>query len=207
MTQNLEIPTATVRSKVAIVIKNKYPATFITFDGLVDGQEHFAVKFGDTSTIKPLIRIHSECITGDLFGSTRCDCGYQLQEALQKIAEDSGYLIYMRQEGRGIGLYSKLDAYLLQDGGMDTFDANLALSLPEDARSYIAAAQIIQALELNEIRLITNNINKVTALEQYGIHVINQICTGIYCFESNVNYLRAKALKHGHTINLDKLKG
>lgn len=196
------LPQASIRSQVPIVLRHRLAATFITFDGLVDGKEHFALRLGAVPEREALLRIHSECITGDVFGSSRCDCGAQLNEALERIALEGGYLIYMRQEGRGIGLYSKLDAYLLQDGGLDTFEANRALSLPEDARSYEAAAQMIRALGLGAARLLTNNRRKRQALADLGIAIAAQVPTGVYHCPHNIDYLRTKVEKHGHTIRL-----
>src|SRR5215831_12525296 len=146
-------PTATIRTQVELPLRfaDGYAtnARVFSFDGLVDGREHLAFALGDRTARPsanrrrvPLIRPQSECLTGDVFGSLRCDCGPQLREAVERIAEAGGYLLYLRHEGRGIGLYSKLEAYALQDGGVDTYDANLALGHAEDERSYVAAAQM-----------------------------------------------------------------
>jgi GTP cyclohydrolase II len=122
-------------------------AEVVTFHGLADGAEHVALVLGDPGpAATALVRLHSECLTGDVFGSARCDCGPQLREAVERIAGTGGVLLYLRQEGRGIGLYNKLDAYALQNQGLDTYQANLALGLPEDARDYTAAAQMLAAL-------------------------------------------------------------
>ena len=119
----------------------------------------------------PLVRPHSECLTGDVFGSQRCDCGAQLREAVERIAEAGGYLLYLRQEGRGIGLYSKLDAYLLQDAGLDTYEANLALGHAEDERDYTSAAQMLAALDVNTVALLSNNPDKAAQLTRLGVTV------------------------------------
>ena len=198
------IPEITIRSKVQITIKNHIPVNFISFNGFNDGLEHFAIQFGKPSTEQIFVRIHSECITGDLFGSTRCDCGAQLNEAIEYLHKRSGYILYLRQEGRGIGLFSKLEAYLLQDTGLDTYEANLALSLPEDSRNYTVAVQMLKALGVNEIHLITNS-NKADALINHGFKIISQVPTGIYCSVSNIKYLKAKVEKHNHTIDLKKI--
>ena len=151
-------PTATIRTQVSMPLRfaDGFAATarVFSFDGLVDGQEHLAFGLGDRGAAftsagggsAPLVRLHSEGLTGDVFGSQRCDCGPQLREAVERIADSGGFLLYLRQEGRGIGLYAKLDAYALQDTGLDTYEANVALGHGEDERSYLVAAQMLQAL-------------------------------------------------------------
>jgi GTP cyclohydrolase II len=150
----------------------------------------------------PLVRPHSECLTGDVFGSERCDCGPQLREAVQRIADTGGYLLYLRQEGRGIGLYAKLDAYALQDGGLDTYEANVALGRGEDERDYTAAAQMLHALGADRVRLLTNNPDKAAQLTAHGITVAERVPTGVHVSSSNVRYLRAKVEHTGHTLAL-----
>ena len=150
----------------------------------------------------PLIRPHSECLTGDVFGSERCDCGPQLREAVERIAVAGGYLLYLRQEGRGIGLYSKLDAYALQDAGVDTYEANLALGHGEDERSYVAAAQMLHALGVSRVALLSNNPDKARQLRSCGVTVVEQVPTGVYVSAANHRYLETKARRGRHTLDL-----
>jgi GTP cyclohydrolase II len=182
-------------------------ARVFSFDGLVDGREHLAFAFGDRMAPHfaadrrvPLVRPHSQCLTGDVFGSQRCDCGPQLREAVERIAEAGGYLLYLRQEGRGIGLYSKLEAYALQDAGIDTYDANLALGHDEDERSYAAAAQMLQALGVSRVTLLSNNPDKARQLRSFGVTVVEQVPTGVYVSAANHRYLETKARKGRHTL-------
>jgi GTP cyclohydrolase II len=183
-------------------------AEAVTFRGLGDGAEHLALVLGEPRTGElPLVRLHSECLTGDVFGSARCDCGPQLREAVERIARSGGVLLYLRQEGRGIGLYHKLDAYALQDRGLDTYQANLALGLPEDARDYTAAAQMLAALGITELELLSNNPDKARQLHDLGVTVRRTLPTGVFATDSNVRYLRAKAEHTGHTIALPSVAG
>lgn len=178
------------------------PAEFIGFDGL-DGLEHVAIRFAGRhpDPSRPvLVRLHSECLTGDIFSSARCDCGHQLQEAVELLSEEGGILLYLRQEGRGIGLYAKLDAYRLQDKGVDTYAANRCLNLPEDARSYTVGARMLQALGVERIRLLTNNPDKVAQLTAAGIAVAEIRRTGVYVTDANRAYLRSK-FEHRHMID------
>jgi GTP cyclohydrolase II len=202
-----QIPTATVRSRVRIPLRfgDGFTATAeaVTFHGLADDAEHVAFVFGDLDPARtPLVRLHSECLTGDVFGSARCDCGPQLREAVERISRAGGILVYLRQEGRGIGLYNKLDAYALQDLGLDTYAANTALGLPEDARDYTAAAQMLTALGAGEIDLLSNNPDKARQLGERGITVRRTAPTGVFATGSNLRYLRAKVSHTGHTIAL-----
>lgn len=178
-------------------------ATMVTFDGLPDGREHLALRFGDTGDEPPLVRLHSECMTGDVFGSARCDCGPQLQESLRHLARTGGCLLYLRQEGRGIGLYNKLDAYRLQDVGMDTYEANRALGLDEDARDYTSAARMLDALGLREIDLLTNNPDKPRQLRRHGVGIRRVVPTGVFATPQNLNYLTTKVTRTAHTIELE----
>ncbi|PZS00029.1 MAG: GTP cyclohydrolase II [Chloroflexi bacterium] len=149
----------------------------------------------------PLVRLHSECLTGDTFGSLRCDCGEQLDAALQLVAETRhGILLYLRQEGRGIGLANKVRAYALQDRGLDTVDANIALGLPVDGRDYKAAAAVLRFLGVSELRLLTNNPAKADALERHGLHVIELVSLAIRPNPNNAGYLATKVSRMGHLM-------
>jgi GTP cyclohydrolase II len=199
--------TAEIRTRVTVPLKfaDGYATTaeVITFTGLEDGKEHLALALGDVRDVAvPLVRAHSECLTGDVFGSERCDCGPQLQEAVERIAAVGGYLLYLRQEGRGIGLYAKLDAYALQDLGLDTYEANRALGHGDDERDYTAAAQMLAALGAGQIDLLTNNPDKPAQLRALGTDIRTVRPTLVHASESNVRYLRAKITHTGHTINL-----
>ena len=207
------LPTATIRTQVEVPLSfaDGYTtdARVFSFDGLVDGREHLAFALGDRIAPHladerrvPLIRPHSECLTGDVFGSERCDCGPQLREAVERIAEAGGYLLYLRQEGRGIGLYAKLDAYTLQDAGADTYDANVALGHGEDERSYVAAAQMLHTLGVSRVALLSNNPEKTRQLRSCGVTVVEQVPTGVYVSAANQNYLETKARRGGHTLEL-----
>jgi GTP cyclohydrolase II len=205
--------TATIRTQVEVPLRlaDGYTteARVFSFDGLVDGGEHLAFGLGDHRSSRPagdrrvpLIRPHSECLTGDVFGSERCDCGLQLREAVERIAGAGGYLLYLRQEGRGIGLYSKLEAYALQDTGVDTYAANLALGHREDERSYVAAAQMLHTLGVSRVALLSNNPDKARQLHSSGVRVVSQVPTGVHVSAANVRYLEAKARRGGHTLDL-----
>ena len=174
-------------------------AEVTTFDGLADGREHLALKVG-TPGPTPLVRLHSECLTGDVFGSERCDCGPQLREAAERITDVGGYLLYLRQEGRGIGLYAKLDAYALQDQGLDTYAANRALGHGDDERDYAPAAQMLTALNVRRIDLLTNNPDKPAQLRAAGIEVRNVFPTGMFPTTANIRYLQAKVRVTRHTL-------
>lgn len=203
-----DIPVATPRARVRVPLRfhDGYgaDAELVTFHGLADGQEHVAVVLGDPGPV-PLVRLHSECLTGDVLGSARCDCGPQLREAVERIADRGGVLLYLRQEGRGIGLYNKLDAYALQDQGLDTYEANAALGLPEDARDYTAAAQMLAALGIGELDLLSNNPDKAEQLRALGTVVRDRVPTGVFTTTHNVPYLRAKVLQTQHTLPLAQL--
>jgi 3,4-dihydroxy 2-butanone 4-phosphate synthase/GTP cyclohydrolase II len=172
----------------------------------IDGSEHVALVYGDPADLRVgdpvLVRVHSECLTGDVFGSRRCDCGPQLDEALERVvAEGRGVVIYLRgHEGRGIGLLAKLQAYQLQDGGRDTVDANLDLGLPADARHYGAATQILRDLGVQAVRLLTNNPAKTDGLESYGIDVAERVPLTPHPNDHNLAYLRTKRDRMGHDL-------
>lgn len=173
------------------------------FENQLDTAEHFAlVKAPKAANKTPLVRIHSECITGDVFGSCRCDCGKQLDESLKMISEEGGVLIYLRQEGRGIGLLNKLKAYALQEQGMDTVDANIELGLPVDSRDYAIAYQILKYLGIKALRLITNNPLKMAALEQFGLQISERISLEVQSTSENHNYLVTKKEKLGHLLKI-----
>lgn len=165
------------------------------------GKEHSLLYTGLNSTTIPLVRIHSECLTGDAFGSLKCDCGPQLKRAMETIqSEGSGAIVYLRQEGRGIGLHAKIKAYALQDQGMDTLDANLALGHPADGRDYSIAAKILLENGIDKVRLMTNNPHKIEGLEKHGVKVVERIphITGVG--EENKHYLETKGRRMGHMI-------
>lgn len=171
------------------------------------GFDHVALTLGDMSGPDPvLIRVHSECLTGDAFGSLRCDCGPQLHAALNAITERGwGCLLYLRQEGRGIGLHAKIQAYHLQDKGADTLDANLMLGLPGDARDYQVAAEMLTSLGIEKVSVLTNNPNKIEQLRKYGINVDKNVPLVVGVGDSNRSYLETKANRMGHSIDKHQL--
>ena len=188
-------------------------ARVFTFTGLADDKEHLLLGLGDWQHAlaraaaggeAPLVRPHSECLTGDVFGSERCDCGPQLREAVERITETGGFLLYLRQEGRGIGLYAKLDAYALQDAGLDTYQANLALGRDEDERDYVAAAQMLAAVGADRIALLSNNPDKAAQLERYGVVVSARVPTGVHLSTANARYLTARRDHTAHTLDLPR---
>ena len=209
------LPAATIRTQVTLPLRFAdgfaTTARVFSFDGLADGRENIALGLGDRAVPftpggergpVPLVRPHSECLTGDVLGSQRCDCGPQLREAVERIEAQGGWLLYLRQEGRGIGLYAKLDAYALQDAGLDTYEANVALGRGEDERDYTSAAQMLHALGVGRITLLSNNPDKEFQLEALGIEVTNRIPTGVHVSEANVRYLAAKVTRAAHTLDL-----
>ncbi|MDQ0193755.1 GTP cyclohydrolase II [Paenibacillus wynnii] len=184
----------------------KMPTTYGDFNLLAidDGWPNCTVMLfkGDLKSVSaPLIRLHSECLTGDVFGSERCDCGEQLHHAMQMIAqEETGAILYLRQEGRGIGLFNKMRAYKLQEAGCDTVDANLKLGLPEDARDYKGAADLLKSLGVDSIRLITNNPLKIQSIEDHGIKVVERVSIEAIPGVFNQQYLHTKKERMGHIL-------
>jgi 3,4-dihydroxy 2-butanone 4-phosphate synthase/GTP cyclohydrolase II len=173
----------------------------MVYESMIDGREHLALRFGERLEDPVLVRVHSECFTGDVLRSIRCDCGFQLDLAMQKIAENgSGVLLYLRQEGRGIGLANKIKAYHLQDHGADTVEANEMLGFIPDLREYGTGAQILKDLGARKIRVLTNNPVKLVGLEGYSLEIVERLplITGI-C-DDNRKYLETKKLKMGHLL-------
>lgn len=179
-------------------------AVMVGYRGTRDEGEHLALIFGSPELeLAPLVRIHSECFTGDVFGSLRCDCGPQLDAALRRIADNgSGIIIYLRQEGRGIGLLNKLKAYALQEEGLDTVDANRALGFADDLRDYRIGADMLADLGIDSVRLLSNNPDKVRGLEQWGVRVAKRHPLVIAPVSENVDYIRAKEQKMGHLYHV-----
>lgn len=182
--------------------------TMVGYENMLNGEHHVALVKGDiTQEDEVLIRVHSECLTGDALSSKRCDCGEQLNNALKKINEaGKGILLYMRQEGRGIGLINKIKAYALQDQGLDTVEANLALGFPEDMRDYGIGAQILRDLNVRKIKLMTNNPKKVSGLNGYGLDIVERVPIQMNHNERNEQYLKTKKQKLGHMLNFEEEK-
>jgi len=195
-----------VRRAATASLPTAYGGEFrlIVYENDVDEMKHVALVKGD---IKPgdevLVRVHSECLTGDVFGSLRCDCGEQLQAAMEMVAkEGKGVIVYMHQEGRGIGLVNKVKAYELQERGKDTVEANLELGFKEDLRDYGIGAQILVDLGVRRIRLLTNNPKKVVGLEGYGMTIVKRVPIEMQPNKANVRYLRTKKEKMGHLLTI-----
>ncbi|DAC35562.1 MAG TPA: GTP cyclohydrolase II [Candidatus Poseidoniaceae archaeon] len=204
----LSIMAITIEStNIDVPAQAQLPTAFGTFTlhAFVDpktGAEHALLTVGDlASADAPLVRIHSECLTGDAFGSLKCDCGPQLQLAMRAVQDAGvGAVVYLRQEGRGIGLYAKVQAYHLQDLGYDTLDANLALGLPADARTYEMAAAMLKELGVNRVRLMTNNPDKIEQLEKHGINVVSRVEHKAGICSENRDYLQTKVSRMRHIL-------
>jgi len=197
---------AEVRTRISLKVgpNSHIPAEMISFNGLVSDKEHVALVFkkADKSQSVPLIRIHSECLTGDVFHSSRCDCGEQLDEAINQMAREGGVILYLRQEGRGIGLYNKIDAYKLQSEGMNTYQANNHLGFGDDLRDFTEAGQMLEALKISQLKLMTNNPKKVKALMDYGLSIEQEVNTSTHVKDDNEDYLKAKVENADHKLDL-----
>jgi GTP cyclohydrolase II len=186
----------------------RLPTEFGVFDvtaylDLENNAEHLLLHMGEVNGSAPLVRIHSSCLTGDVLGSCRCDCGEQLRLALKRIAgEKSGFLLYLGQEGRGIGLANKIRVYALQDKGLDTVEANIELGFEPDERSYAVAGEMLRDQGVRNIRLMTNNPQKISALEHHGVAVEERVAHEVIPNAHNASYLKAKAEKLGHLLNV-----
>jgi len=194
-----------VRARIALKVgtQSHIDAEIVSFHGFDAHEEHIAMIFkqADHTMNCPLVRIHSECLTGDVFHSSRCDCGEQLNEAIETMATQGGIILYLRQEGRGIGLYNKLDAYVLQSQGLNTFEANQQLGFEDDMRDFQCAVDMLHALDVKHIDLLTNNPKKSEAFSNSGILLNNTHQTGTHLKHDNEHYLKAKK-NSGHKINL-----
>jgi 3,4-dihydroxy 2-butanone 4-phosphate synthase/GTP cyclohydrolase II len=195
-------------SLVTLVSKTEMPTKYgdfvaYSYESKITKENHIALVKGDVSDGRPvMVRVHSECLTGDVFGSLRCDCGEQLAEAMKRISKEGrGVFLYMRQEGRGIGLVNKLKAYSLQDKGMDTVEANMALGFAADLRDYGTGAEILADLGVKKLRLLTNNPKKVSGIEGFGMEIVERLPIQVDCNSKNVRYLKTKKEKLGHIMD------
>ncbi|MDN3679884.1 GTP cyclohydrolase II [Vibrio tapetis subsp. quintayensis] len=197
---------AEVRARVSLKVglKSHIDAEILSFRGLETEKEHVALIFksADQQAHTPLVRMHSECLTGDVFHSSRCDCGEQLDETLEKMGDNGGIILYLRQEGRGIGLYNKIDAYKLQSEGMNTYEANNHLGFGDDLRDFKEAAQMLLALGIKKIRLVTNNPKKIKDLTDYGIEIEEVVNTEAHIKNGNEGYLKAKVSHGKHKLDI-----
>lgn len=194
-----ERPVATIVARANLPLDDLPPSQMVAFRDPASGEEHVALIVGAFGGEPPLVRLHSECLTGDVFGSLKCDCGPQLKDALRILgAAEGGVLLYLRQEGRGIGLANKLRAYALQDRGLDTVDANRRLGFADDERNYGMAAAMLRALGIDRVRLLTNNPAKLAGLEREGIEVVKRVAHHMPTNPHNADYLATKRKRSGH---------
>ncbi|MCG9554431.1 GTP cyclohydrolase II [Vibrio sp. Isolate31] len=197
---------AEVRARIdfKVGVTSSIDAELLSFHGLKTDKEHVAVIFNsaDKTQDVPLVRMHSECLTGDVFHSSRCDCGEQLDETIRIMGETGGVILYLRQEGRGIGLYNKIDAYRLQSEGMNTYEANNHLGFGDDLRDFTEAAEMLRALGIAKIRLVTNNPKKINELKSYGIEIEEVVNTSAHIKSGNENYLKAKVSHGKHNLDI-----
>ncbi|MCF6451050.1 GTP cyclohydrolase II [Vibrio sp. MMG022] len=202
----VSVDMAEVRARVDFKVgaNSNIDAEILSFHGLKTDKEHVAIIFkqADQTQDMPLVRMHSECLTGDVFHSSRCDCGEQLEETINRMGESGGIILYLRQEGRGIGLYNKIDAYRLQSQGMNTYEANNHLGFDDDLRDFTEAAQMLEALGVNKIQLVTNNPKKIRELSEYGIEIAEVVNTSAHIKDGNENYLKAKASHGKHHLKV-----
>lgn len=197
--QAIRSPVATIVARASLPLDDLPPSQMVAFRDPASGEEHVALVVGAFGGTPPLIRLHSECLTGDVFGSLKCDCGPQLKEALRILGEaGGGVLLYLRQEGRGIGLANKLRAYALQDRGLDTVDANRRLGFADDERNYGMAAAMLRSLGIEKVRLLTNNPGKVAGLEAEGIEVVERVAHHMPTNPHNADYIATKKKRSGH---------
>ena len=198
---NGQQPSVEIVARAKLPLDDMPPTQIVAFRASDDGQEHVALVVGAFGGKPPLVRLHSECLTGDVFGSLKCDCGPQLREALHIIGNaGGGVLLYLRQEGRGIGLVNKIRAYSLQDRGLDTVEANQRLGFADDERDYGHAAAMLRALGIDEVRLLTNNPSKVRELEAAGIKVAERLAHQMPANPHNADYLATKRKRSGHLL-------
>ncbi|MFA0613718.1 GTP cyclohydrolase II [Vibrio splendidus] len=197
---------AEVRARIdfKVGVTSSIDAELLSFHGLKTDKEHVAVIFksADKTQDIPLVRMHSECLTGDVFHSSRCDCGEQLDETIRIMGETGGVILYLRQEGRGIGLYNKIDAYRLQSEGMNTYEANNHLGFGDDLRDFTEAAEMLRALGTTKIRLVTNNPKKINELKSFGIKIEEVVNTSAHVKSGNESYLKAKVSHGKHNLDI-----
>ncbi|ANP76272.1 MULTISPECIES: GTP cyclohydrolase II [Vibrio] len=197
---------AEVRARIdfKVGVTSSIDAELLSFHGLKTDKEHVAVIFksADKTQDIPLVRMHSECLTGDVFHSSRCDCGEQLDETIRIMGETGGVILYLRQEGRGIGLYNKIDAYRLQSEGMNTYEANNHLGFGDDLRDFTEAAEMLRALGTTKIRLVTNNPKKINELKSFGIEIEEVVNTSAHIKSGNESYLKAKVSHGKHNLDI-----